>query len=132
MCLVYIEAWCNGNTKDFDSFVVGSSPAASASRKQDGWKSSIRLSFRPGGRIRSVHPLKSGAMRTASLWCINTLVAVYGLPQQKPFLIWVGRIVAIAAGCKPAGLAYVGSSPTRPTSAKAQNRIEFAANIGGV
>ena len=30
-------------------------------------------------------------------------------------LIWVGRIVAIAAGCKPAGLAYVGSSPTRPT-----------------
>ena len=29
-CLVYIEAWCNGNTKDFDSFVVGSSPAASA------------------------------------------------------------------------------------------------------
>ena len=30
MCLVYIEAWCNGNTKDFDSFVVGSSPAASA------------------------------------------------------------------------------------------------------
>ena len=27
---LYIEAWCNGNTTDFDSVVVGSSPAASA------------------------------------------------------------------------------------------------------
>ena len=84
MCLVYIEAWCNGNTKDFDSFVVGSSPAASASRKQDGWKPLISLSFRPGGRIRSVHPLKSAAMRTVLLWCINILVMVCGQPYQKP------------------------------------------------
>ena len=29
----YIEVWCNGNTKDFDSFVVGSSPATSARSK---------------------------------------------------------------------------------------------------
>ena len=35
--------------------------------------------------------------------------------EHTLYLIWVGRIVAIAAGCKPAGLAYVGSSPTRPT-----------------
>ena len=36
-------------------------------------------------------------------------------PLSRAIFIWVGRIVAIAAGCKPAGLAYVGSSPTRPT-----------------
>ena len=30
------------------------------------------------GRIRSVHPLKSSAMRTADFWCTNTLLGVCG------------------------------------------------------
>ena len=42
------------------------------------------------------------ASKHINIWCLyNT--------------IWVGRIAAIASGCKPDGLAYVGSSPTRPT-----------------
>ena len=31
---IYIGAWCNGNTRDFDSRVVGSSPAAPAIKAQ--------------------------------------------------------------------------------------------------
>lgn len=29
-CVLYIAMWCNGNTNDFDSFIVGSSPAIAA------------------------------------------------------------------------------------------------------
>ena len=50
LSLVYTEVWCNGNTKDFDSFIVGSSPATSAN---SGNSTRSLKTIRVGGRMAS-------------------------------------------------------------------------------
>ena len=63
-----------GKTPDSDSGFPGSSPGGAAKSRSimDG---TIYQSLKKvGRRIRSVHRLKSGAMRTADLRCNNTLL----------------------------------------------------------
>ena len=81
----YHEDWCKGSTTDFDSVGISSNLVSSAISKSNADGTANKTLKRPGGRIRSVHPLKSAAMRTVSLWRSSILVAVYGLPQRKPF-----------------------------------------------
>ena len=111
MCLVNIEAWCNGSTQDFDSFGRGSNPCASAilpfsligktpasdsgflgsspggaAKSRSIMDGTIYKSLKKvGRRIRSVHRLKSGAMRTADLRCNNTLLRFAVNRKQNRF-----------------------------------------------
>ena len=66
-----IAPWCNGNTSDFDSAVVGSSPAGAATEALGMETLYKSLLFKPGGRIRSVHPLKSDLRGATSLWYVT-------------------------------------------------------------
>lgn len=67
-----------GKTPVSEAGFLGSSPGGAAKSKSKMDRPLIRLWKRVGCRIRSVHHLKSGAMRTADLWCKNTLLAVCG------------------------------------------------------
>ena len=112
MCLVYIGDWRNGSAQDFDSWSVGvrlpypqpilplsligktpasdsgflgSSPGGAAKSRSimDG---TIYQSLKKvGRRIRSVHRLKSGTMRTADLRCNNTLLRFAVNRKQNRF-----------------------------------------------
>ena len=101
MCLVYIGDWRNGSAQDFDSWsvgvrlpypqpilplsLIGKTPASDsgfrgssprgAAKSRSIMDGTIYQSLKKvGRRIRSVHRLKSGAMRTADLRCNNTLL----------------------------------------------------------
>ena len=101
MCLVYIGDWRNGSAQDFDSWSVGvrlpypqpilplsligktpasdsgfrgSSPRGAAKSRSIMDGTIYKTLKKVGRRIRSVHRLKSGAMRTADLRCNNTLL----------------------------------------------------------
>ena len=101
MCLVYIGDWRNGSAQDFDSWSVGvrlpypqpilplsligktpasdsgflgSNPGGAAKSRSIMDGTIYKTLKKVGRRIRSVHRLKSGAMRTADLRCNNTLL----------------------------------------------------------
>ena len=101
LCLVNIGDWRNGSAQDFDSWSVGvrlpypqpilplsligktpasdsgfrgSSPRGAAKSRSIMDGTIYKTLKKVGRRIRSVHRLKSGAMRTADLRCNNTLL----------------------------------------------------------
>lgn len=112
LCLVYIGDWRNGSAQDFDSWsvgvrlpypqpilplsLIGKTPASDsgfrgssprgAAKSRSIMDGTIYQSLKKvGRRIRSVHRLKSGAMRTADLRCNNTLLRFAVNRKQNRF-----------------------------------------------
>ena len=112
MCLVNIGDWRNGSAQDFDSWSVGvrlpypqpilplsligktpasdsgfrgSSPRGAAKSRSIMDGTIYKTLKKVGRRIRSVHRLKSGAMRTADLRCNNTLLRFAVNRKQNRF-----------------------------------------------